>query len=399
MTEPSSELPLEEPFKPALRLDSPFAEGAFHDADRFCLQCNERLYASGLAQCGRCGLQYDGGNLDTFRTKPMFLRWKFWFPGVMTAIVCGVVSYAICLQAGDLGFALFGAVPLSMGAILGYSTRVGQLGAWAVVLLLSLTVVATVVGLVTIGAAGVFCGLTLAAIFILPVAAGFIFGVGAGALVRVLLANSQWDQRWFLPLIGFIAFPYFVQLVESATRGPLGESVVTTRLSIHSTPQEAWNAIMFYEEVEHEAPWLLKLSLPRPVRSHGSKGNVGDVVRCEYERGYIVKRITEVEPGRRLAFEVLEQKLFKERDLMLQDGSFEITPRDDGRLDLVLTTRYERRLAPRWLWETTEHQVLHTLHGHVLEGMRRKILQDRASPDAPREQPYRRDTSPAPAAT
>ncbi len=385
--------PLDEPFLPGYSV----APLAFDATERYCLRCNTRLYQDGQAACPGCGLQYDGSNPETYRDRPMFLRWKFWFPGIATAIVCGVLSYAICLQSGELGWALFGAVPLSMGAILGYGTRVSQWGGWMVVLALSVTVVATVVALISVGAAGVFCGLMLVAIFLVPVSMGFLLGVLAGKLVRHLLANSTWDQRWFLPLVGFIALPYAAQLVENAVRPPLELAVVRTRVSIHATPEEAWNAIVFYEDVEHDPPWLLRLALPRPVGSHGAKERVGDVVRCEYEHGFIVKRITEREEGRLLAFEVLEQHLGAERNVTLLDGRFEITPRDDGRTDLVLTTRYQRHLAPTWLWEPTERKVTHTLHGHVLEGMRRKVLQDRGENRAPAEPSYRR--APAPPAT
>ncbi len=396
MTAPFDE-PLDSPFREYPASDAPFAGGAFQTAERYCLRCNERLYLDGLAQCPACGWQYDGDNPETYRSRPMFLRWKFWFPGVATAIVTGVVSYAICLQAGDMGFALFAAVPLSMGAILGYATRVSQWGGWVAVLLLSLTVLATVAGLVTAGAAGIFCGIMLAAIFLVPTTVGFFLGVGAGALVRSWLANSRWDQRWFLPLLGFIATPYVVQVIESALRPPLEDAVVRTRISIHATPEEAWNAIQFYEEVEHDPPWLLYLALPRPVASHGSKEQVGEVVRCQYEHGHIVKRITECAPGRRLAFEVLEQELGAERNVILRDGAFEIAPRADGRTEIILTTRYQRQLAPAWLWEPTERKVLHTLHEHVLEGMRRQVLQDRGEDAGPPVE-YRPDQPLKPAA-
>jgi hypothetical protein len=250
------------------------------------------------------------------------------------------------------------------------------------------TIVATVAGIFSVGAAGVLCGLMLGLIFLVPVATGFLLGVFAGFAVRMLLRGSTWDQRWFLPLIGFIALPYVVQLIENSVRPPLEDAVVSTKVSIHATPEEAWNAIQFYEEVEHEPSWFARLVLPRPVRSDGPKSHVGDVVRCQYESGYVVKRITDVQPGRKLAFEVIEQELGAERNVMLEDGSFEIFPRGDGRCDLVLTTRYQRQLSPRWLWESTERKVFHTLHDHVLEGMRRKVLQDRGEPIQPPEENY-----------
>ncbi|MBW3598654.1 MAG: hypothetical protein KY475_15450, partial [Planctomycetes bacterium] len=112
MSVPADQPPAE-PFQPNPWGDAPF-DGAFRVIERHCLRCNGRLYDGGPSECPACGLQYDGANPETYRDGPMFLRWKFWFPGFATAVVTGVIAYAVCLQAGDLGFALFAAVPLSV---------------------------------------------------------------------------------------------------------------------------------------------------------------------------------------------------------------------------------------------------------------------------------------------
>src|SRR5205085_9412853 len=131
-----------------------------------------------------------------------------------------------------------------------------------------------------------------------------------------------------------------------------------TELTLPVAPQQAWNGIMFYEEVEHAPPWLLRLALPKPLRSVGDKRRVGETVRCLYDRGYLSKRITGVDEGRRLSFEVVEQHLHFERDITLRDGSFEVLPAERGGAIVVLTTRYEPRLSPRWLWEPMERRIV-----------------------------------------
>ena len=59
-----------------------------------------------------------------------------------------------------------------------------------------------VVLLMTMDFCGFFCGLALGLIFIVPVG----FGILLGALLRVILAGTRWDQRWFFPLIAFVLF-------------------------------------------------------------------------------------------------------------------------------------------------------------------------------------------------
>lgn len=349
-------------------------------AEMFCLRCNTRLVEYGESECPKCRLQYDSQNAATYRRWPMFLLWKFWLPGMAASIVSGLISYAICLQGGDMGVALFFAVPVSFGAILGYATHVRY---WLLALLGIAVTGSVVLTLVAMDVSGFFCGMMLSLIFLLPVFAGMFVGL----VVRYVLKATRWDQKWYLPLLLFAAFPYAAQWLESSF--PRREEIATVRtdLHVHATPQEAWDAVMFYEEVTHSPPWLLHLALPKPVSSEGNKQQVGDVVRCRYDRGYLVKRISRLEPGRAMEFEVLEQHLHFERDVTLQGGSFLVQPLPDGTARVVLTTRYKRHLRPRWLWQSTEQTVVHTLHGHVLEGMRRKAMRiDQQQKDGDRDE-------------
>src|SRR5262249_28586272 len=130
---------------------------------------------------------------------------------------------------------------------------------------------------------------------------------------------------------------------------------------------------VFYEEVHHDPPWILKLALPRPVRAEGKKAAVGDVERCIYSNGHLVKVITECNQGERLAFRVAEQHIHFEPDVTLRDGAFLMEPPPDSQTRVVLTTRYQRHLRPEWMWGWMERKVVHTLHGHVLEGMKLRL--------------------------
>ena len=180
--------------------------------------------------------------------------------------------------------------------------------------------------------------------------------------------------------VAFCLLPYAVQAVESRLPQRRETAVVRTALTAHAAPEEAWRAVMFYEQVRHDPPWLLRLSLPNPVRSEGYKTREGEIVRCFYDRGYLSKRISRVETERLLAFDVIEQRLHFERDIKLQGGSFVLQRLSSDRTIVVLSTRYERRLAPRFIWEPIERHVVHTLHGHVLEGMRREIERQSGRP-------------------
>ena len=180
--------------------DSPFGlADAWEGKPRpigFCLRCQERLrmYRPEPSQCHLCQWQFDPLRPETFRTDRMFLRWKFWFPGFCLAVATGVLSYAAMFTSGELGWSLFGAVPVSFGAILGYATR---LQTWLLTMLGVVATFTVVSALVTLQYAGIFCGCTLGIIFLVPTTLGVLLGV----TLRKMLKNSAWDQRMFLPVV------------------------------------------------------------------------------------------------------------------------------------------------------------------------------------------------------
>ncbi|MCE9525023.1 MAG: hypothetical protein K8R36_03100, partial [Planctomycetales bacterium] len=128
-----------------------------------------------------------------------------------------------------------------------------------------------------------------------------------------------------------------------------------------------------------------------PIRSEGSKQKEGEVVTCFYNCGEIKKRISKVDAPRKLAFDVVDIQMRSENYAKLKDGSFEIEPVGDKQCRILLTTRFERKLHPAFFWEPIEHKVIHTLHGHVLEGMRRKAEGPKAEQKLP--PPYERQDS------
>ena len=151
---------------------------------------------------------------------------------------------------------------------------------------------------------------------------------------------------------------------------PPGQAIdtVTTRAGFNAPPDEVWQRMMFYEEVPHRPPLLLRMFLPSPVKTEGSGKQVGTVVACTYSRGGLVKRITVLERPRLVRFEVLEQHLGVERCMTTVEGSYEF--RTDGRsTEVALTTTYRGHLRPRRLWRPFERLLAHQLHHHILTGM------------------------------
>jgi hypothetical protein len=152
-----------------------------------------------------------------------------------------------------------------------------------------------------------------------------------------------------------------------------GADQVSTSYELFAPANAVWQCLMFYEDVPRR-PWpLLRLILPQPLHSEGDKLTVGGLVRCTYSRGYLLKRSTEVDADRRLRFEVVEQKLGIERRARARCGSYELEPTARGTC-VTLTTVYESRLWPRFLWRPVERYLCHRLHQHILFGMQEQLV-------------------------
>ncbi len=159
-------------------------------------------------------------------------------------------------------------------------------------------------------------------------------------------------------------------------------ATIATDAMFAAEPGAVWRAVAFYEEIDHAPPLLLRIALPRPLRSEGPKDRVGGLVRCTYMRGHLVKRMTEVEEERLLAFDVVEQELRFGAGVRLLGGRVELRP-EAGGTRLTMATRFvSRPLRPRAVWEPVEGWLVHAFHRHVLEGTRRRLARAPASAPA-----------------
>ena len=88
-------------------------------------------------------------------------------------------------------------------------------------------------------------------------------------------------------------------------------------LALGMSRQQAWDLLMFYEEVDLEPPLFARIGLPHPLRTEGHIERVGDIKRCVYSSGYLRKRITRYEPGELVAFDVIEQVGVEDRSVVI----------------------------------------------------------------------------------
>lgn len=166
---------------------------------------------------------------------------------------------------------------------------------------------------------------------------------------------------------------------------PRNEAVVdtvTTTWRFEATPEQVWDALMFYEDVPARPSPFLGLFIPLPVKSEGEKRRVGGMVQCTYDGGTLEKRITALEPARRIAFDVCAQALGIEDAIAMCGGSYEIRGDGDGAI-VALSTRYRGHLRPRLLFRPLERVLAGRVHGHILRGMTTALAAARSGGETP----------------
>jgi hypothetical protein len=150
------------------------------------------------------------------------------------------------------------------------------------------------------------------------------------------------------------------------------EETVETLARFTATPDEIWNQLMFYEDVPEKPAFVLRAMLPYPVRAEGDKTRPGALVRCVYWTGAITKRIKSAGRPHLLEFEVIRQCLGIEGCLMTRGGSYRISANGSSS-SVVLSTKYEAYLRPRFFWRPLEARLIGQLHMHILGGIRNAI--------------------------
>jgi hypothetical protein len=341
---------------------------------RRCLKCFYILDHLDSRTCPECGSPFNPDDPTTYTAKPPFVWWTFWMPALLLAGGGGGVVWTVLVLCYGYTAATTLVLPLAIGSVVGYA---GKVRFWPKLLLALLALGFAVGVLAGTGLAGGFCSAILATCALIPI----FFGVLIGRVLRSMLANSSFSQRdylrsWFLQIL-ILLIPVAAAMIEG--RHPLlSPIVVTTSQVIDTPPMRAWHGIQFFEEVKRPTPWLLYLSPQlRPLYTIGHSEKVGDLKTCVYAKGKLVKQITEIIPGKRLAFRVVEQDRIETDGATLLDGSFDLQPIDGGKQTRVtLTTRYIPKLNPRFAYQWAESLAIHTLHGHVLAGMKDKAEED-----------------------
>ncbi|WP_420456639.1 SRPBCC family protein [Rubrivirga sp.] len=272
------------------------------------------------------------------------------------------------------GWGLFVGVPFALGmaAAMLYQVHGPREMSEAVgVACLAVTLLAA--GIAVVALEGVICLVMAAPIAYALASLGAVFGhlfASGGLAIRPAL----WAVGVVPALVG----------VEAAAPPVAPLTPVTTAVEIAAPPDVVWRHVVAFSDLPAPDDWVFGTGIAYPVRATIDGSGVGAVRRCEFTTGAFVEPITVWEPGRRLAFDVLEQPApMRERGLfgdvhaphldgyfVSERGQFLLTALPGGRTRLEGTTWYRHRIWPSAYWRLWSDAVLHRIHGRVLDHVR-----------------------------
>ena len=234
--------------------------------------------------------------------------------------------------------------------------------------------------------------LCIGGVALLTAAEGAVCLVMALPLAALLAAMGASIGRWIAvheparlapALIAVALLPAGAAIDARAPATSLRE--VRSAIVIDAPVAAVWRHVIEFPPLPEPSEFVFRAGIAYPMRAEIRGRGVGAVRYCVFSTGAFVEPITAWEPGRRLAFDVVEQPApMKEWSLYasispphLDDyfrsrrGEFRLIPLPDGRTRLEGSTWYELRLYPAAYWVLFGDALVGRIHARVLEHVRR----------------------------
>ena len=201
-----------------------------------------------------------------------------------------------------------------------------------------------------------------------------------GGLLGYLIAQATMSGPAWLA-VAFI-LPSSATIEHWLTK-PVEYEVVSV-VEIDASPDDVWQTVVAFPEIEHPPGWLHRLGVAYPVRARIEGQGVGAVRYCEFSTGDFVEPITVWDQPRRLAFDVQDQPCPMDEISPWEDihpphlhgyltshhGEFRLIETSDGGTRLEGRTWYSVDMYPQIYWKKWTDQIIHSIHFRVLNHIR-----------------------------
>ena len=253
-------------------------------------------------------------------------------------------------------------VPFCVGLTAAWVWRPLELGIGAV-LLHSLSCMLLGLGI----AAVVFQEGAICLVIVSPILYG---GTIAGALTGRVWFRKDRDR------VNLCLAPVFLLAIvaEPALRAR-HTSVCADEIRIAAPPTRVWPHVLAFKPIpDPPGYWLFRAGLPCPMETTNDGNFVGAQRSCRFSRGAVFKEmVAEIEPGRRLTFDIVEMPADPELlgHLDARRGQFELHDNGDGTTTLIGRTWYSLHVRPAWYFDWWTHDIFRAVHVCVMRHIKR----------------------------
>jgi len=235
------------------------------------------------------------------------------------------------------------------------------------------------VAFLAFGIEGMICVMMAAPLWLpVSIVAGLLgFGVGRALINSFPRRALLWFTLGLTPLM----------LGAEAgldTEPPLIE--VSTAVDIDAPPDVVWQQVIAFSTLPEPDRWLFRAGVAYPIRAAIEGQGVGAIRHCVFSTGLFVEPITAWQPGKLLAFDVIENPPTM-RELSpwghlhtphthgyfeSKRGQFALIDLGGGRTRLVGTTWYTHDIRPAAYWQLWSDHIVHRIHERVLANIKRR---------------------------
>jgi uncharacterized protein YndB with AHSA1/START domain len=303
---------------------------------------------------------------------------SFGFLAAMVLLGFGAVHLTV-FGLESYGLALFFAIPLMMGLLIGWWTRrnVAASSFLRAFGLLLLALVGLGMLLLAVGHEGAICLI----IALVPASvAGLVglalgYGFGQGPASRTSAA-----ALFLFPVLPALSVVPGTHVLESWSGAAPEIREVRTSVLIDAPIERVWDVVIAFPRITAEPDWISRLGVAYPIEARIEGEGVGAVRHCVFSTGNFVEPITRWEPPRLLAFDVeacpppMKELSFHDHvnaphlngHFVSHRGQFRLVEHLDGTVLLEGTTWYSHDVAPEWYWGPISDHLIHRIHRRVL---------------------------------
>lgn len=278
---------------------------------------------------------------------------------VLTLVYFGVGYAFLHFGLVDYGWIFFVLLPFSLGLAVGKMEK----QKWAA-LALAVGILIFIGLLLAGGLEGMICVLMAVPIIIPLVWMGTL--VSRYLTKKGVIKSRENLNTTLLPLIFVLLGVPFAKFFF--TDQPRIEEVRTTRTYPY-TPEQVYSRLKSVDTLIAEKSFLMKLGLPVPVKCILEKEEIGGLRTCYFSEGTITEKITELEKGKTLRMDVIDDQLLGLNWLRFKEADYYFEGVGPDSCRLTRLTTYTSVLKPAFYWSFLEKAAVGQEHNYVLDNL------------------------------